>query len=211
MPFVLVTRARGGRGRVDRRGRDPEVGEGWSNRDYVKRRHHRASRKHVAPLLRWLKKNCGRPWREVEGEATAAVDRRTWKGHAVLDLLEMYVSRCQACDWHDRHGFFIQDGILVEGRRHRFHRPEEPDDEPEVKVSDLVRYRRRDGIWYEVRLRHVSEARPGTRDAWTLGMARDPIDDRPTAYNAYEPPYYCWSKLQMGKKELKRAGLRNLV
>ncbi len=176
---------------------------------------------HLAPLIRWLRGNCGRPWNKVYSEICAGLSVRNATSAHVRDHAEKFVLQNtllingSVCDSRGNPlnvgrwvwcPFYVdpRNGILREAARQK--RPRHHTKEMDfVEGKDQFhQYRLVNDIWYEVEL----TAFP-TR---SLTLVRDVLLHKALngheAGHAYCAYIYAKSKRQLGKEEIKKLKLR---
>lgn len=226
---VLIERPRSGMRIKHRRGNKPQAqdwdGEdGFEDR--VAPRPHRTKffDDHLQPLRRWLRKQVNRPWDKVYAELCASIDRRSTTGQHLLDHVGQEVARNCVLDADGRvlrdasdhrrsyrgdavDGLYVhpRTGLLryTEPRWRAVYRARKQADEcmPDDLISlggDRFLWRR-DGLWYEVRARHVQEKRAESLDF----KFADPRCCR------REHDWHVIEKRQLSTRELRERKLEN--
>ena len=152
---------------------------------------------HLGPLRRFLRKNCGRPWNKVFAEICEASDGRSLTGWHLREHVAFEVA--QARDLERRYSRFFVDakGFLREGKPWRRKAAVPKGDPNVVRVDDDLRYERIHGVWYAMERGPRFETSCWYKEAGCYVRALcDPDDPRR------------WKKRQLGKRELRRLGLR---
>lgn len=164
----------------------------------------------LGPLYRFLDKQVGRPWNKVWAELCEVLDKRKLTHAHVFTHIDSYVERdvYKGVDglWHTRpYGGLVGGGysryqLFVNPKtglicRQRVKEKTRKQDIDQIKVDADTEYRRFEGFWYICSFKEILV------DAW------DPILKK--GYQKWERRQV--SKKQMNKKELKDAGLENLV
>lgn len=153
----------------------------------------------IGPLRRYLRKQIGRPWNKVHAELAKHLDRRSMTGLHIWQHVDSEVER----DVHMHNGVPFTNGLYVHPRTgvlrevpryvwsSRYRGPEK---NPEVTLPDGSKCERIEGIWYRI-----------TTTAYTVRWFE-------TTTNKFETrTYYKTHKRQLGKRELRREGLRNII
>jgi hypothetical protein len=226
MAKVIVERPRLNRGarypKGERRSRQRLEMDEWHRRQGIRRpwlRNPKCLNENLAPLRRFLLKQCGRPWNKVFAEMSERIDlgstvqRHIWQ-HVEMDVCRD-VSQVKPVV-RDRRGlavhspFFVhpRTGLLLRNNRptkrewREAHQQELPTDRREADAGH--EYRRIDGIWYELELAPLpaEEQRGGVRDALFL---------KPVAalnpHQEYGRAVYTVRKRQIGKRRLRELKL----
>jgi hypothetical protein len=172
----------------------------------------------LGPLHNYLRSNCGRLWNDVYSEIKQTLGKSGWGvQHIISAHLDVAIHTYRGVDgsvWisdkrgvHKVGGFYYdfyvepETGILSEGARYRrwqsITREKERAKPLEVvPIEDGKEYRRIDGIWY---LHEFAEVEVKT-----------PVFLRGSYFRMNsEIQIISKSKRQLGKKQLKKLGLRN--
>ena len=125
----------------------------------------------LGPLKRFLRKNVGRPWDKVYSELCCGLDRRKATGLHIFQHVENFVETscrlvegkplCYSDDCPVR-WFYVhpRTGLLCEapdrsGARERKRAAALAEEVILLRLNDETGYRKHQGIWYRVKLRHL--------------------------------------------------------
>jgi hypothetical protein len=151
---------------------------------------------YLSPLYRWMRKQVGRPWGEVWHEICQITGTGVIGLHLrshVFDLLP----RNPAYDFSTE--LRVENGILIRDPQYKPYikgwygpGPEKRDD---IKfLSPTTQFQRFEGIWYFIEVRELTKEEEAL--SWNLT-------------GRYGRSVLLVSKRQLGKKELKKNGLKN--
>ena len=219
MAKLLVERPRLGGGGKYRRGTLREwqrvSPDEWPKSERIKERWTRAPKmlnENLAPLWRFLRSRCGRPWDDVYGEICQRINRDSAVQLHVWQHLMWAVARTpiqvqklleDAHRFRSRNDFYVepQTGILreVRSRRGRW-RAKGPANRLE---ADGRHYRRIEGIWYEIELAPIPSHGIKFWDAVLRRSSPSPGE----LHDCHGRHAYAVRKRQLGKREIRR--LRN--
>ena len=202
----------------------------------------------IKPVLKFLKKNCGRPWSEVFSELSKALPADK-KGHLyarvrdyALDLVEEHTQIIDG-EIYDSKGYPIShwsgDAFYVDGsgllqvvkeKEGWYKRHKKP--KPQFKKTDdgewLIFDRGRSNVWYACTMQEYDMGQEpyvsrcgkhtfyGVRSTFPFGP-RDMFLNKSLYFDGhaiqgfYGAQVYCTKKRQIGKREIKRYGLRQAV
>lgn len=202
----------------------------WHRREGMGSRYRRRTRhlnENLAPLRRFLRSRVGRPWDEVYSEVCQRINRNSavqlhiWQhlwDYVCKDVVEVngrlepsaHRWRVFRGWWRDQLVVHPRTGLLCAAaptdpiwlKENR--RPKPP--RRYVVVHPFRQYRRIDGIWFDVELRRLPS---GGSDFWDV-VQRKPASQL-TGFDfvaEYGSRVYAASKRQLGKRAIRRAGLR---
>jgi hypothetical protein len=190
------------------------------------------------PLKGYLHKSVGRHWDDVYSEICQNLDRRSVTGlHVFTHLWQFVAKNTVMCidgkvrEWAGGGGYLTEPynyyihpytGILCdsgysgwrEWRRSNRTRKEKP--VTEIRLSDIGRYEKFDGIWYyceNYAIKHEGKTliRPGyfrVNDAIKIdGEVNE--EGEPLVFYLIKWTEHISTKRQLNRKELKKAGLKN--
>lgn len=219
MAKIIVERPRAGGGR-DRRGRAPAL-EDLPKREGIKRPHtdRKELNENLAPLVRFLDKNVGRPWNNVYSEISERINvNSAVQAHIKQHLWDFVEKDVVIVDGKPRkngHGYLGQGryaeiysqfyvhplhGLLCRNkdRYRKTYRRESKQFHIEIDANRW--YKPIKGIWYALTLTPMAKAPPGARDRlFNLSVQ---LDGREIA-RKYNRLVYASGKRQLNKKELK--------
>jgi len=172
----------------------------------------------LGPLHNYLRSSCGRLWDDVYSEIKQTLGKAGWGvRHIISAHLDVAIHTYRGLDGNvwisDRHGvhkvgglyydFYVEPetGILREGVRYRKWRSIAREKERAkplevVPIEDGQEYRKIDGIWYLHEFAEVEVKKPVFLRGSFFRMNS-------------EKQIISKSKRQLGKKQLKKLGLRN--
>ena len=160
----------------------------------------------LAPLERFLAKNCGRPWNDVYSEICAENDLHNVRGyHLRLHLEYLVEQNCARLGKKIVDGagrplyhpdFYVLNGILYRTKRERYRWKNQ-------KIT-FTPYWKKDGIWYELSFVAFNPNAPfGHYDNFFMKSFR----------YAYQLPYgkavVAIGKRQLNSREIKKLGLND--
>lgn len=215
MAKLLVERPRLGGGGKYRRGLLREWQrvplDEWPKSEAIKERctrHPKMLNENLAPLWRFLRSRCGRPWDEVYGEICQQINRDSAVQLHVWQHLMWGVARtplriqkllAHARRFRSRNNFYVEPdtGILREvcGRRKRW-----PSRVPDRLEANGRHYRRIEGIWYEIDLAPIP---PGGIRFWDAVLRRSSPSAR-ELHDVHGRDAYAVRKRQLNKREIRR-------
>ncbi len=157
----------------------------------------------IAPLVKFLRANVGRPWDKVFSEICEHADARSLRGKHLREHVEFEVDtwseRLAKNDkrWPRSSRFYVDaHGILREDTNRRYYQ-QKPNYDPDVCVLGDRHFERINACWFEVW--YVKEKRPFQR--WDFIKRTNIVE-----YSLVE---VVSRKRQLGKKQLRDLGLSN--
>jgi hypothetical protein len=175
---------------------------------------------HLAPLRRWLRSHCGRPWDAVFSEICDGLSVRNATTAHVRDHAEQYVlhntrllggaicdSKGDPIDKRGWHLFYVdpRDGTLQEAPRWTRRRYEPKKKDYVEGKDDFHQFRLVNGIWFEVELAPFPQG-VGFRVRDVLMAEHFPTLQEAAKF--YGCSVYAKSKRQLGKAEIRKRRLR---
>jgi hypothetical protein len=177
---------------------------------------------HLSPLVRWLEKQCGRPWSKVWSEICDGLSVRNATTAHVRDHADQYVEKnCQIIDGkvYDSEGHRIGDygfwgrfyvcpksGLLKKAKRWKYRAtPKKPD---HVPGEGNLRYYLLKGAWFEVEMAPMpnTDGRHLVHDVLTGDYTRVVATGKIYRYGDHEK-FYAARKRPLNKREIKKLGL----
>lgn len=181
------------------------------------------------PIFRWLEKQVGRKWLDVQTEITATIKDAKIKS-VVMNRVDVGVEVRDTNTAHSYGLYYVSDGGLLQAYKHTSRHPkrELPKDEKWIDATSFLGWQ--DGQWYYFTIKPCD----GPVEVWSHLLQRKGLE-RPSHYclfnnvnvsQGYNPvkfyasyvprssflrkgiQYYADTKRQASKKELKKAGLR---
>jgi hypothetical protein len=165
----------------------------------------------LGSLHGFLRKNIGKPWNEVYSHLAKNLDRRSVSGHHVWTHIWDFVEKdallytdgaIRTVRGYTPHWYYVHPhtGILCDSRNNGWFngRPKKKKTNYhfEIKLNDRTYYALIDGIWYHTKKSVINVY--STERGW-----RDKYYVRTTQEAVYS------NKRQLGKKELKKLGLKS--
>jgi hypothetical protein len=166
----------------------------------------------LAPLHRWLAKQVGRPWDDVYSEICQVADARSLRGYHLRQHVRDYVDATGGDAWSWAR-FVVRDGVLCQRERPAWwERPRVQPPGDVVRLNEREELRKIEGIWYRIELAPLATLDP-VDDATRRDLvnrrplyARGVLQDDRALYPRRR--LYARAKVQLGKKELARRGLK---
>lgn len=185
----------------------------------------------LQPLVRFLRSQVGRPWNKVHAEIAERISGRSAVQKHVLDHLRDYVSEHVEIVgkeiWSFQSRFDVRRPLHSRGNFSKFYvhprsgilkrapdaprKITKPDPDRRTLTNDRE-HRRIDGIWYELilhRIPNAAEARSHCFDVVEKTSLVGAVYETHAWTNAlWRTGRYAACKVQLGKRELARHGLR---